>query len=237
MYNLKDSRSLVQKREVRRLGLQTFFLSIENNHYDYIASKQIKELESKLHIIRKEIKPPSLGESRFDYFDIYFTEKQLYALSEMQITYAYKHFEIHLKFLLKASYPEIKEDQFYKWHLVEEFLNSRSINTREIPQYSELKELRNLNNTIKHSRNILDNNTRNIIEFRKKKEIGYTDLNNFYNRIQECGIEFLKSLSLEIEKDLYVFNDDRIDKIGDKIISRMDKESIDSLILNIQQKQ
>tara|TARA_R100000750_G_scaffold4846_1_gene3673 strand:+ start:81918 stop:82211 length:294 start_codon:yes stop_codon:yes gene_type:complete len=96
--------------------------------------------------------------------------------------------------------------------------------------------LRNLNNAIKHNRNIIDNKTKNITEFQNKAELKYTDLLEFYKRIEDSGLNFLKSLSDEIDKDLYEFNEDRLDKISDKLVSRMDTKTINNLIDKLETK-
>lgn len=227
---MNESKKYLQKRKANRLGLQTFFLNIENNHYDFGSNKLIIVLEKKLAELEAQIESNinTLGHEK--HMEVYFLKKELFAISEMKVLYSYKHFETHLKFLLKASYEEIKDKDLYKWEFVEVFLNSKKINPKEIPGYVELRELRNLNNAIKHDRNTIDNKTKNIIEFQNKAELKHTDLLDFYKRVEYSGMSFLKSLSDEIDKDLYEFNEERIDKISKQLISRMDSKTINKLI-------
>ncbi|MBP6374277.1 MAG: hypothetical protein KA325_07670 [Flavobacterium sp.] len=105
--------SYSEKRELNKLGLETFFLNLENNHYDSNIDKLISDLEQKLKLL--EQKPLSKKFQYEDEIEIIFLSKELFAISEMKIIYAYKHFEIHLKFLLKASYENVKENDFFKW--------------------------------------------------------------------------------------------------------------------------
>ena len=141
------------------------------------------------------------------YMEVYFLNEQLYAVSEMKILYCHKHFQTHLKWLLKEAYSsEINEKQLYKWENVEKYLKSKNINPKELSNYTELRDLRNLNNAIKHSMRILDEKTNNIKEFQNKKDINYKDLLAFYDRVEYSSINFLKSLSNQIEKELFKYN-------------------------------
>jgi len=233
---LTESEKYHQKREVNRLGLQTFFLNVENNHYDFVADRLIKDLEKKLAELKSQIESDIKGPGYMKPMEVYFLKKELSAISEMKILYVYKHFETHLKFLIKASYQEVKESRLYKWEIVEDFLKSKKINPKKLSNYVEMRDLRNLNNSIKHARNILDNKTKNILEFQNKTELKYTDLLNFYKRVEDSGLNFLKSLSDEIDKDLYEFDDDRLEKISEKLVSRMDSKTINKLIDKLENK-
>lgn len=202
--------SYSEKREIIKLGLETFFLNLENNHYDYNINKLISDLEQKLKILEQK---PISKEFRYDdEIEIIFLSKELFAISEMKIIYAYKHFEIHLKYLLKASYENVIEKDFFKWESIVSFLKAKNIKLIDISNYSEIIELKNLNNSIKHSRSIINEKTKNIREFKNKQNISYVDLLNFYNRIDNSTMNFIKSLSRLIEKDLYCFDDERIEK-------------------------
>ena len=218
-------KSFSERREINKLGLETFFLNLENNHYDYNINNLVTNLENKIKALEgKEIK------SHDDEIEIIFLYKELFAISEMKIIYAYKHFEIHLKFLIKASYPDTKESSFFKWESVIDFLKSKNIKLSDISNHKEIEELRNLNNSIKHSRNLINNKTKNIKEFIKKKEIDYEDLLIFYKRIEKSSSDFIFSLAKHIEKDLYNFDDKRIESIAQKILLRMDDKTVQKLI-------
>ena len=218
-------RSFSERREINKLGLETFFLNLENNHYDYNINNLVTDLENKIKTLEeKAIK------NHDDEIEIIFLYKELFAISKMKIIYAYKHFEIHLKFLIKASYPDTKESSFFKWESVVDFLNSKNIKLSEISNHKEIEELRNLNNSIKHSRNLINNKTKNIEEFTNKKKIDYKDLLIFYKRIEKSSSDFIFSLAKHIEKDLYHFNDKRIESIAQKILLRMDDKTVQKLI-------
>jgi hypothetical protein len=233
---LSESEKYRQKREVRRSGLQTFFLNVENNHFDFGSNKLITDLENKLSELEAQVESDIKEPGYMKHMEIYFLKKELFAISEMKILYSYKHFETHLKFLLKASYQEMKESRLYKWEFVEDFLKSKKINPKEISDYVEMCDFRNLNNAIKHDRNIIDNKTKNIKEFQNKAELKHTDLLEFYKRVENSGLNFLKSLSDEIDKDLYEFHEDRLDKISEKLVSRMDTKTINKLIEKLEKK-
>jgi len=234
---LREQESSSVKREQRRIGLQTFFMNIDNNHYDFVSNKLIKDLELKVVELNAEIESDEKGAGYMKHMKVYFLDKELYAVSEMKIIYCYKHFETHLKWLLKASYSsEINERQLFRWENVEDFLISKKIVPSELSNYAELRDLRNLNNAIKHSLNILDNKTKNIKEFQNKKDLNYTDLLSFYSRVEESGLNFIKSLSDRIEKDLYEFDNERIENISDKIVMRMDAITIGKLIQKLETK-
>lgn len=146
------------KREINKLGLETFFLNLQNNHYDFNIDRLIFDLEEKLKELEK--KNLNLISEIDNEIEMIFLSKELYAISEMKIIYAYKHFEIHLKFLLKASYENSKENDFYKWESIVAFLKTKNIKLSEVSNYNEINELRNLNNSIKHSRSIVNEKTK-----------------------------------------------------------------------------
>ena len=50
-------RSFSERREINKLGLETFFLNLENNHYDYNINNLVTDLENKIKTLEeKEIK-------------------------------------------------------------------------------------------------------------------------------------------------------------------------------------
>ncbi|NDV44377.1 hypothetical protein [Flagellimonas sediminis] len=234
---MREQESFRDKREQRKFGLQIFFMNIQNNHYDFVSNKLIKDLEKKVALLKSQIETDEKGSGYMKHMEVYFLEKELYVVSEMKILYGYKHFETHLKWLLKASYSsEINERKLFRWENVEDFLTSKKINPKELSNYIELRDLRNLNNAIKHSLNILDNKTKNIKEFQNKKDLKYTDLLSFYARVEDSSLGFLQSLSDRIEKDLYEFDNERIENISDEIVTRMDTKTVSKLIKKLEAK-
>ena len=233
--NYKETYS--SKRQLNRLGLQTFFLNLEHNHFKNAIDKLLIEKEIELNSLKS--KKESLKNFKdFDNeidneFGIMFLEKELFAITEMKISYTYKHFETHLKFLIAASFPNIKESELYKWDFMTHFLNSKNIKIKEIENYNEINELREVNNSIKHSRSLINNKTKNIKEFNKTTNLTYVALNLFYTRIENSSRTFLTALAYEIEKDLYEFDDERLENMAAKIALRMDETTINNLISKI----
>lgn len=226
------------QRESAKLGLQTFFMDVENNFHDRISDEAIHIFEKK--IIDANTKDRSDEYERGDYsaptMEIYFMEQELKAISEMKILYAYKHFENKLKFLLCAAYGASKSKMF-KWEFVIEFLKEKNIDIKNINCYSEINELRNLNNCIKHSDDIKnDSRIMSIREFQKKTFIQYEDLLIFYKRIENAPSAFIYSLSDYIYKDLYVFDENRINQEAEKIALRMTETEASILIEKIKEK-
>ncbi|WP_417940778.1 hypothetical protein [Flavobacterium sp. RS13.1] len=226
------------RRETAKLGLQTFFMDVENNFHDRISDEAIHIFEKK--IIDANTKDRSDEYERGDYsgptMEIYFMEQELKAISEMKIIYAYKHFENKLKFLLGAAYG-VSKSKMFKWEFVIEFLNEKNIDIKNVNCYTEINELRNLNNSIKHSDDMKnDSRVMSIQEFKEKRIILYEDLLVFYKRIENAPSAFIYSLSDYIYKDLYVFDENRIDQEAEKIALRMTEDEATILIKKLKEK-
>ncbi|MDL2145114.1 hypothetical protein QQY79_21520 [Flavobacterium tructae] len=225
-------------RETAKLGLQTFFMDVENNFHDRISDEAINIFEKK--ILDANTRDRSDEYKRGDYsgptMEIYFMEQELKAISEMKILYAYKHFENKLKFLLSAAYGASKSKMF-KWEFVCEFLREKNIDIKNINCYSEINELRNLSNCIKHSDNIKnDSRMMSITEFKEKPIVLYADLLAFYKRIENAPSSFISSLSDFIYKDLYMFDEKRIDQEAEKNALRMTEAEASILIKKLKEK-
>jgi len=226
------------RREMAKLGLQTFFMDVENNFHDRISDEAIHIFEKK--IVDANTKDRSDEYERGDYsgatMEIYFMEQELKAISEMKIIYAYKHFENKLKFLLGAAYG-VSKSKMFKWEFVIEFLKEKNIDIKNVNFYTEINELRNLNNSIKHSDDIMnDSRVMSIQEFKEKRIILYKDLLVFYKRIENAPSAFIYSLSDYIYKDLYVFDENRIDQEAEKIALRMTETEALILIEKLKEK-
>ena len=115
----------------RKKGLKRFFLDLGNNHFDRVIDNLIINLESKMVELEIQNIEALKRNNYMTGFQIDFLKKELYAISEMKINYAYKHFEFHLKFLIKSYYPETKESQLFKWNFVEEALKIKKNNTEQ----------------------------------------------------------------------------------------------------------
>lgn len=160
-----------------------------------------------------------------------YIEEEITALMEVKIIYAFKHFEINLKKLIRAAYDDKNFDKNYKWESIRQYLILKSIDIRNIENYSEVNQLREINNAIKHSENYFENNDLKdkIPEF-KNKETSIRDLYKCYNRIKKSPNMFLQSLSSKIYEDLYDFTEDKIDKLAESIAIRMDYKDAQKLI-------
>ena len=121
------------QRDTAKLGLQTFFLDVENNFHDRISDEAIQIYESK--IIAAQIKyikdEYEIGDYSGATMEIYFIEQELKAISEMKIIYAYKHFENKLKFLLSAAYG-VSKNKMFKWEFITEFLKEKNIDIKKV---------------------------------------------------------------------------------------------------------
>lgn len=226
------------RRETAKLGLQTFFLSVENNFHERISDEAIQIYEQKIKDVN--LKDRSAEYETGDYSgattEVVFLEQEIKALSEMKIVYAYKHFENKLKFLLSAAYGTSKNKMF-KWEFVVEFLKEKNIDVKKVKCYAEINELRNLNNNLKHSDDIKnDAKILMIKEFKKKTFIQYEDLLAFYKRIENAPSTFIYSLSDLIYNDLYVFDENRIDLEAEKIALRMTENEAKILIKKLKEK-
>jgi len=105
-------------------------------------------------------------------------------LSEMKVVYLFKTVEIIIKSLIHTAYLETGTKKFYIWKNMENYFNNIGIKISNLDGYTELTELRELNNNIKHSERIND------------------DIENFYNRIKPKIQNFVKSLGKAIIEDL-----------------------------------
>jgi hypothetical protein len=231
-------KSIEERREKSKLGLEMFFLDVQNNFYDRISDEAIKSFEIKVNEAegRKIENQPEEYFTHTKTMEIFFLQEELRAIAEMKILYAYKNFEIKLKFLLGAAYG-INTSKIFKWETIVEFLKEKNINISDIKANQEISELRNTNNVLKHTDNLHeDNRTNNIKEFKKLKAIGYKNLLAFYSRIEKAPITFISSLSSSIYKDLYVFDEDRLDIEAEKLALRMTEEEAKIFIKKFQDK-
>lgn len=217
-------------RELNKFSLDSFFIDVINNDFDNVIDKLIKDLENEIKQLEK------IDNNGIEDLEIFYIENELNSLSEMKIIYSFKHFETHLKLLLKGSYPKTDKSNLYKWDNLVGFLKTKKIKIKEIKNHKEINELRNLNNTIKHSNNILTNETKNILEFKGKEKITYRDILNFYERVKNSLGVFISDLSEQIKIDLYEFDENRIEKISHDICLRMDENTIDRLIIKLKEK-
>lgn len=123
--------NIERQRETAKLGLQTFFLNVENNFHDRISDEAIRIYEDKIKTAQNKDRKDEyeVGDYSGPTMEVYFLEQELKAISEMKIIYAYKHFENKLKFLLSAAYG-ISKSKMFKWEYITEFLKEKNIDIK-----------------------------------------------------------------------------------------------------------
>jgi hypothetical protein len=162
--------------------------------------------------------------------NIFIREQELLALFDMKIIHLYKSFEIRLKKLLNEGYPNVSTRDFYKWESITMFLKSKNIKLKEIEGYTEVVQLKDLNNSLKHTDQFSDRLISFIPEFNGIQKthgryfVNYNHLLEFYNRIKDFPQKFLEELTSKIYSELYEFNDSKIHTMAKDIVLRMEKE-------------
>ncbi|KAA5822415.1 hypothetical protein FPF71_14805 [Algibacter amylolyticus] len=201
-------------------------IEIKQSNLDESKDLKYKELQNhKIELYNKQ---------HYYFTETYLINEQLKSLSEMQIINTFKNIEINMKTLIHIAYPKIKTKEFYKWDSLIQFFNSKNIPISKIQGYQEITELKNLNNSIKHN-GILNDNLKKIEEFKTDDEFNFVNLINFYERIKDTIKTFLNLLAEEIKKDLFHFNEDRLNKISQDLKQRMEASTIETLILKLKE--
>lgn len=168
--------------------------------------------------------------------DMVYLEEEILAVCETKIIYSFKHFEISLKKLLRIAFGENENLRKYKWHELINFFRQKNIELSRLNGFSEVDQLRELNNTLKHSNENINDQIKQIEEFKNKEYFVYSQLINFYDRIKTFPELFLASLSSEIQKYLYDFDDKRIENIANAYALRMDKKDAEKFIATLKAK-
>lgn len=243
---MENTDSIHDKRGINKISLENYVLDKRNlidHQVDKIIYDQMKEnkrrnqeYESILELEKndperfKELEEEanltghSLRISAYILMeDILFTEDEITALYEMKIIYAFKHLEINIKKLLRATYADNNIVKQSKWEMIISFLNSKGIKIKEVDGFKNVDELRIVNNSLKHADRNLDQSLNSIPEFKNKDNFSYRELDEFYERVKSAPIKFLESLAKLIYNDLYVFQDSRIEKIAMNLALRMEK--------------
>ena len=252
MENESHKITLDGRRELNKMNLDSFTMHFEN-WFESSANDAFKKLHAEIvnakieqnewERIKKEepIRYKELWEEadrgeidldrqivEYD-FDNYYRLEELWALLEMKIIYLYKSFEINLKQLFRGAYPNVSTRSFYRWESIVQFLKEKKINISKVSGYTELLEIKNLNNSFKHSNSIEQKIKDNTIEF-ESENVDYIQLEKWYRRVSIYPKIFLTDLSSKIFDQLYEFNDDKINAINREIVLRMEKSDALSLI-------
>lgn len=160
--------------------------------------------------------------------DQYWTTEHLNALSEMKIVYLFKSLEITMKSLIHTAYPKINTKAFYQWDSMATYFKSIDIIISSFDGYVEITELCKVNNSIKHN-NIITEEIKKIREFVNETEFTYSNIDLFHNRIKPKIEKFIKQLRQGIINDLFIFDDSRVEKIGNNFKLRMEDETLKKL--------
>lgn len=226
------------------MGLDTYFLD-KNNLFDPAIDKLITDIKTQMETISDEMEgwdsikeddperyaeledqmdqsgTSILEQQRDATMDMIYLQDQLIALMEMKIVYAVKSLEINISRLLRAAF--YTNQRFHQWTVVVEFMKGKGIQVNKLDGYTEINQLRSVNNAIKHSGEV-DESTKNIPEFERWKVFSSRSLGDFYERISRYPSIFLKSLIAAIHSELYVFSDSKLDEMTRSIVLRMNKE-------------
>ena len=251
--------SLNEKRETNKIGLETFTMNrynILDRPVDILIKDIKKEIQREYAEHQKWIDIKENNPNRFEELNqiaqqtdhsiefqmhnyiqnISYLEDELATLYEMKIIYAFKHLEIEIKNLISAAYNDKSISKSSKWDNLISYLKSKNIDINDIKQYREVNQLRTVNNSLKHSNEQLDKSLNGIEEFKEAEFINYEILEQFYLRVEDSSGTFLSFLSFAIYDNLYVFNEEKLDRISNSIVSRMNKENADKLIEKIKEK-
>ena len=162
----------------------------------------------------------------------YLSNEHLNALSEMTVVYLFKSVEITMKTLINTAYPKINTDDFYRWDNMASYFESINIRILGFDGYNEVLELKKVNNSIKHN-NTINDKVKKIKEFKGKTQFTAKDIREFNERIKPKIQNFIKLLGRGIIKDLYVFDDSRIEIMSHDFKSRMTKDVLQKFATNL----
>ena len=247
--------SLEDLRNWKKSSIETFTFILENK-FDRSLQDLILSYEEDLNSLkqnRKNIDNLYLDDFHSNkeiigdyFFHLQEIEERLKSLIEMKIVYAFKSIEINIKEILFTSFEIENSSSLFQWKSIEMFLKNKNIDLKKIAGYNEVYQLKQANNSIKHSEYFEDKTLKTMFsdeeinEFSSRpfdtgKMVTYEILLNFYNRIEPYIIIFLESLCDNIYKELYEFNDQKLNDIADKLTLRMEKEDALLLIQKIKQ--
>ena len=243
-----------EHREVHKHTLETLFMH-HNNRIDHELENLMKKLQKNrdgyhenaadLNEMKKNnpekfmaladqygMSPQELIWQVADYeYDTFLAEEQLTAFAEVQVIYAYKQFEINLKRLLEIGFGIVDGRHLTQWENLKTFLKSHNIELTTISGYTEIDQLRRVNNTVKHSDAAREKDIKDIPELVGKTYLDSSGLNLFYERVKMFPMTFLGSLGVAIRDELYLFTDVRLKSISENIINHMDPSSAEKLMV------
>lgn len=251
MYKQKRNLKILSPKERKERDLlfiiERFIFWFEDAVTPRLAdiNKEIENLREKIQEIKDEINEHDENSREFDEngrpsdpyyelfselggldFEIDFLSEQRLSIEEMKLVCLYKDFEIMMKEIIILCFPDSGVEELFRWDNVKNFLKGYSIPFGDIKNYNLINELRIVNNNIKHS-NIIDDKVKkaNVVEFIYNERFDCESLSEFYERIKNEPVKFLEYLAEKIIEYLFVFDDQRIDKIASQYEGMMEKET------------
>jgi len=245
--NSDDRPDIHDQRELHKMAIDSYFIYFQNpldyelekimknlielrdghyNHFNAFEKMKREEPEKFIALADQSGKSPEelIAQGYDSAMDAHYVEEELNAFAEVQIIYAYKHLEIHIKRLLDIGYGIKNSRQLFKWNTLIEFLKAKSILIEQLEGYTEINQLRRVNNAVKHSDGLQGNEFDDIPELKRKKYTDAESLLAFYARIKNVPNQFIAKLGGAIYNERFTFNEDRLKDMSTEIASRMDKD-------------
>ena len=119
--------------------------------------------------------------------------------SELAIVALYKKLEIDTKRAIKIVFPEQSDRDLFKWETLKNFLRGQGIDIENFSKYSEVDELRIINNCIKHS-GIVDGNLSKFGEWKKGEHV--TSLDRHFHRLALAAERYMADLTNALSSKL-----------------------------------
>jgi len=211
------------------------------NNFDASADEQIRKLEEKRSAINCKFDNTtnSSEDVSTDFFykmlENSYVDEEIIAIYEMKIIYAYKLFELKVKRLLNIFYPNEASRGLYKWENLKSFFKNKGVFLNKLNGYSDLNDLRVVNNNLKHSSEV-DNEILRIKEFSKAVDYDIEELKTFYERVKKSPIQFLQVIADAINEERFVFDNDKIEAIAHDLAKRMELKDVNLLFQKLKSK-
>lgn len=159
--------------------------------------------------------------------DIEMNEQQLYCFSEMKIVHLFRAYEITLKKVIRTALPSENEKDFFNWEKLREFCKRNEFDIKSVPSYSEIDQLRLVNNSIKHSSDIDLRVKKGVPQFSEEDEFTYVTLSHFYLSVRGHLLPFLQGIAAGLEYHIYNHPEEKINKIVDRYREVMDSSELE----------
>ncbi len=225
-FDLYNSFESSADKEIVRLinerdKLNKKYNDLDNNQTNEKTEQEIMDIEVDKH---------------YCLIDMEYIKEEIWTLIEMKIIYFFKFLELNTKKLIRTAFSGTKTKDFYKWEVLINFLKSRNIKPESLKGFFEIKQLKDVNNALKHNGNFREDLKNAIPEFKKKEIVSFYHLNTFYSRIKTFPKIYLADLASAIQTELYEFDPEKIDRIAHNIAFQMERNDADLLINAIKTK-